>query len=73
MLPAHHSTILHAVSSSEVCIHSVVADPTGKMLNGWPQQFDLITSTHAFRPLEKRRAKVMWRGRASDEPRDEVR
>ena len=43
------------------------------MLNGWAQQFDVIVANHAFRPLEKRQAKIMWRGRASDEPRDEVR
>jgi hypothetical protein len=49
------------------------ADPTGLMLNGWAQQFDVITASHAFRPLTKRKAKIMWRGRASDEPRDEVR
>jgi hypothetical protein len=49
------------------------ADPTGLMLNGWAQQFDVIAATHAFRPLTKRKAKIMWRGRASDEPRDEVR
>ena len=49
------------------------ADPTGLMLNGWAQQFDVIAASHAFRPLTKRKAKIMWRGRASDEPRDEVR
>lgn len=50
-----------------------LADPTGLMLNGWAQQFDVIAASHAFRPLTKRKAKIMWRGRASDEPRDEVR
>ncbi len=68
-----------ALSSLPMCTPSLTtatwprADPTGKMLNGLPQQLDVITATHAFRPLEKRAHKVMWRGRASDEPRDEVR
>ncbi len=43
------------------------------MLNGLPQQLDVIAATHAFNPLKQRAPKVMWRGRASDEPRDEVR
>lgn len=49
------------------------ADPTGRMLNGLPQQFDVIVATHGFTPLQHRAPKVMWRGRASDEPRDAVR
>ncbi len=43
------------------------------MLNGWQQQLDVMVATHAFTPLEKRKPKVMWRGRASDDPRDDVR
>jgi hypothetical protein len=49
------------------------ADPDGKMINGWPQQADLLVAMHTMRPLDARRRKIMWRGRASDEPRDEVR
>jgi hypothetical protein len=43
------------------------------MLNGWPQQLDVIVATHGATPLAERLPKVMWRGRAEDEPRDEVR
>ena len=43
------------------------------MINGWPQQADLLAAMHTLRPLDARQRKVMWRGRASDEPRDEVR
>lgn len=50
-----------------------LADPDGRMLNGWQQQLDVIVATHAFTPLEQRKPKVMWRGRAADQPRDEVR
>jgi hypothetical protein len=49
------------------------ADPDGKMINGWPQQADLLAAMHTLRPLGARKPKVMWRGRASPEPRDEVR
>ena len=43
------------------------------MINGWPQQADLLAAMHTLRPLGARQRKVMWRGRASDEPRDDVR
>jgi hypothetical protein len=43
------------------------------MLNGWPQQLDVVVATHGTTPLAERLPKVMWRGRAEDEPRDEVR
>lgn len=49
------------------------ADPNGLMLNGWPQQLDVVVATHGATPLAERLPKVMWRGRAEDEPRDEVR
>ena len=49
------------------------ADPNGMMLNGWPQQLDVVVATHGTTPLAERLPKVMWRGRAEDEPRDEVR
>ena len=58
---------------SAVESHSGSADPTGRMLNGLPQQLDVIVATHGCTPFEQRRPKVMWRGRASDEPRDAVR
>jgi hypothetical protein len=43
------------------------------MLNGWPQQLDVVVATHGATPLAERLPKIMWRGRAEDEPRDEVR
>lgn len=49
------------------------ADPNGMMLNGWPQQLDVVVATHGATPLAERLPKIMWRGRAEDEPRDEVR
>lgn len=43
------------------------------MINGWPQQADVLVAMHALRPVADRKRSIMWRGRATKEPRDEVR
>ena len=68
--PEAHGGLSQPVNAA---VERVYADPSGRMLNGLPQQFDVIVATHGSTPLEQRQPKVMWRGRASDEPRDAVR
>lgn len=58
-------------------MQQLVRSPAGDLnsrVHGWERQFQLLAdNVSAARPLHRRVPQLMWRGRVSPDPRDELR